>query len=257
MRPALQSLDRHFALPRVRVVGNERPLAWLRLGWQDLLRNPVPSIAYGLLFALCGDLVLVLAFPHPHLFLTAVSGFFLVAPLLAAGLYEISRSLGAGQRITFIDSLACWSRCGQSLAMIGLIVALAALLWERVSAVLFALFFGGHLLNLNDFLGDLLASPRHSTFLGAWFLAGAVIALCVFAITAVSVPMVLDRDCDFATAAMTSLRAVAANLETMFLWALIIVALTLIGFATLLFGLIVLMPLIGHATWHAYRDLID
>lgn len=257
MHPTLPSLDRHFALPNVRRVSQDRPLHWLRLAWHDLRNNPLPGIAYGLLFAIGGDLILILARPHPHLFMTAISGFFLVAPMLAAGLYEVSRQLESGRRITFVDSLACWSQRGQSMAMIGVAMAFAVLLWERLSAVLFALFVAGHGLDINDFMRTLLGATHHSPFLAAWFVVGATLALVVFSVTVVSVPMILDRDTDFATAAMTSLRVVATNLETMFLWAMIIVALTLLGFATLLFGLIVVMPLLGHASWHAYRDLVE
>ena len=83
-----------------------------------------------------------------------------------------------------------------------------------------------------------------------------MLALLTFAISAISVPMMLDRRADFVTAMMTSLQAFAVNLEAMVLWGLMIVGLTLIGFATLLVGLVFFMPMLGHATWHAYRDLV-
>lgn len=256
MTPTLTPLDRHFSLPEVRRVALGRPLVWLRAGWRDLAANPIASLAYGLLFAIAGDFILLFAWRNPQLFTAAVSGFFLVAPLLAGGLYEISRRQAAGQASTFVDSLAGWRRNGQSMAMFGLLLALIGIAWERISAILFALLAPDLTPDLSAFVSSIVTSGDYRALLSAWLIAGGSLALLVFAISAVSVPMLLDRDTDFVTAMMTSLRAVVVNLDTMMLWAAMIVALTLLGFATLLFGLIVLMPLIGHASWHAYRDLV-
>ncbi len=250
-------LDRHFTLPTVRRVPVSRPFAWLRAGARDLAANPIASLAYGLLFAIAGDLILIFAWRNPPLFTAAVSGFFLVAPLLAAGLYEISRRQAAGLSSTFIESLAGWRRNGQSMAMFGLLLALVAIAWERLSAILFALLAPAASPDLTAFVGSIVVGGEYRLLLGVWLLLGGGLALLVFALGAVSVPMLLDRNGDFVTAMMASLRAVLANPAPMLLWAAIIVGLTLTGFATLLFGLIVLMPLIGHASWHAYRDLVE
>lgn len=256
MNQALTPLDRHFALPRVRRIAQDRPLAWLKAGWRDLLANPIASLAYGLLFAMAGDFILIFAWRSPHLFTAAISGFFLLAPLLAGGLYEISRRQAAGQPSSFVDSLAGWRRNGQSMAMFGLLLALVGIAWERLSAVLFALLAPDLAPDLSTFVSSILGAQEYRSLTIVWFIAGGSLALFVFAISAVSVPMLIDRDTDFVTAMMTSLRAVSLNLETMVLWAGLIVVLTLLGFATLLFGLIVLIPLLGHASWHAYRDLV-
>lgn len=256
MSTTLTPLDRHFALPEVRHVALDRPLAWLKAGWHDLVANPIASLAYGLLFAIAGDLILLAAWHSAHLVTAAVSGFFLIAPLLATGLYEISRRQAAGQSSTFIDSLTGWRRNGQSIAMFGLLLALTGIAWERLSAVLFALLAPGLTPDLSAFISSILSSHEYRSLMIVWFIAGGSLALLVFALSAVSIPMLLDRDVDFVTAMMSSLRAVSDNLETMILWAGLIVVLTLLGFATLLFGLVVLMPLLGHASWHAYRDLV-
>ena len=260
-RPDLSHPARQIKIRRIAI---DRPLVWLRAGWQDLKANPIASISYGLLFAIAGDVILLLTLPHPHLFSLAVSGFFLIAPLLAAGLYEISRRQERGQSSTFLDSLAGWQRNGESTALFGLGLALVGIVWERISAILFALLYSGDSrvgMSLVDFVNSLFLTGNNTHFLSAWFIAGGCLALLVFSLTAISVPMLLDRDNerggDLITATMTSLRAVLLNLDTMMLWAAIIVTLTLIGFATLLFGLIVLMPLLGHASWHAYRELVD
>ncbi len=244
-----------FDLPTVRTVAASRPLAWLRAGWDDLRANPLPSLAYGLLFALGGDLIILSVLDHPHLLTVSVSGFFLLAPLLAAGLYELSRARRHGERLMFLDSLRCFRRNGQSLALFGLLLALMTLIWERFSAIAFAL-IGGDAAG-SALLNRIVFDGQHLNFTIAWFAIGAVLALVVFALAVVAVPMMLDRDVDVVTAMLASLRAVAHNPGPLLLWAAIIVALTLLGFATLLFGLVPLMPLLGHASWHAYRDLVE
>lgn len=254
MRQPLDLLERPLPLPEVRRVGLDRPFAWLRAGWEDLRANPVPGIAYGLLFSIGGDLILLGSLGEPYLFMAALSGFFLVAPLLAAGLYELSRQRAAGARPTFIDSLRGLRRAALPIALFGAILALASLFWERSSALAFAL--AGNLDGGITGFVRLLISGEHRTLMAVWLIAGAVLALLVFAFSVVSVPMMLDRDGDLLSAMLTSLRAFLMNLEAMILWAALIVALTLLGFATLLAGLVVVMPVLGHASWHAYRELV-
>lgn len=246
-----------FDLPAVRTVSWSQPLRWLAAGWSDLRANPLPSLAYGLLFAIGGDLIILAVLGHPHLVTVAISGFFLVAPLLAAGLYELSRARASGERLMFVDSLRCFRRNSQSLALFGLLLALAALLWERFTAIAFALLASDTGGNAIPYLTRIITSGEHTAFLATWFGLGAVLALFVFAIAVVSVPMMLDRDADIATAMMSSLRAFLASPGPLLGWAALIVALTAAGFATLLFGLVILMPLLGHASWHAYRDLVE
>ncbi len=246
-----------FSLPHVRQIALTRPFYWLQAGLLDLKRNPLPSLAYGLLFALGGDLIILAALNTPHLLTVSISGFFLVAPLLAAGLYELSRSAARGQRLLFVDSLRCFRRNGQAMALFGLILALATIIWERFSAIAFALLGGGSGTDSAIFLNRLIASGEHGAFIATWFAAGALLALFIYALAVVSVPMMLDRNADVATAMVASLRAFTNNIGPLLLWGALIVSLTLIGFASLLFGLIVIMPILGHASWHAYRDLVE
>ena len=249
-------LDQHFTLPAIRRVGGERPLAWLRAGWADLQANPIASLAYGLLFAIAGDVILLFSWRNPYLFTAAVSGFFLLAPLLAGGLYEISRRQEKHQPSTFVDSLAAWRRNGQSMAMFGLLLVLAVIIWERTSAVCFALFVPGLTPELWAFVSGVVLNTDYLALTLVWFCVGGLLAALVFSVSAVSIPMLIDRDVDFVTAMMTSLRSVTLNPAVMLKWAALVVALTLIGFVSLLFGLVILMPLLGHASWHAYRDLV-
>lgn len=257
MNPDQAPLDQHFSLPGVRRVELDRPFFWLKAGWRDLRANPIASLAYGLLFAIAGDIILILVWRNAHLFFAAISGFFLISPLLCAGLYEISRRHESGLTSTHLQSLAGWSRNGESIAMFGLFLAFVGFVWERLSAVLFTLLAPDLATELTSFLTGIVQSSEHLTLAIVWLLAGGCLALFVFSISAVSIPMLLDRDTDFVTAMMTSVRAVLRNPLALMIWGAVIVLLALIGFATLLFGLIVLIPLIGHATWHAYRELVE
>lgn len=257
MRETLNSPHSGFALPAVRRISWSSPLAWLSAGWRDLKANPLPSLAYGLLFALGGDLIILATLDRPHLVTVAVSGFFLIAPLLAAGLYELSRRTAAGESILFIDSLACFRKNGESLALFGLLLALIAIMWERFSAIAFAILGSNSGGSAGVFLSRIVLSGEHTAFIATWFALGAVLAAAVFALSVITAQIILDRDADIATAVMASLRAFSANSGPLLLWAALIVALTLLGFATLLFGLVVIMPILGHASWHAYRELVE
>lgn len=258
MKTSFDPFKQHqLVIPKVRRVSPARLLVWLRAGWLDLRANPIPSLAYGLLFGINGDLILLASLRHPHLFSVAISGFFLVAPLLAAGLYELSRRHAAGERPIFIESLQAFRRNGLAIAFFGLLLALLALLWERTSAMIFTLFGDSSGLDIGLFMAQIFASGEQTGFFIAWLTLGAILALLTFALSVVSVPLMLDRDDDVINAMLTSLQAFAANPGTLLLWAVCLVTLTLLGFATLLFGLVVIMPILGHASWHAYRDLVE
>lgn len=257
MDKTFSTLDRHFHLPHIRQVDADRPLAWLRLGWNDMRDNLAASLAYGAIFSLIGYLILAYATHLPYLFTAAISGFFLVGPLAAAGLYEISRCHERGEPASFAASLRGLARNGDHLLYYGAFLAFALISWERISAILFALFYQGAAPDLGNFFSDVFLSGNYTHFVVSYLVVGGAIAAIIFALSVVSVPMLMDRDADIATAMMTSLRSVGLNLGAMAVWAALIVALVAIGFATMMIGMIVLLPLLGHATWHAYRDLIE
>lgn len=245
------------AAPVIRRVPAGRIGAWLAAGWGDVVANPIPSLAYGLLFGIGGDLILLASLGRPHLFTAALSGFFLLAPLLAVGLYELSRQHAAGTRPTFIDTLAAFRGNGSSIALFGLVLGTITLLWERASAIGFGLLGGTTGVNVKQFIAQIGANSDNTVFLILWFVLGGLLALVTYALSIVSVPLMLDRNAHFVTAILASLRAFVANTTTLLLWAATIVILTLLGFATLLFGLVIIMPILGHASWHAYRDLVE
>jgi len=150
-----------------------------------------------------------------------------------------------------------WRHNRAAISLFGLVLALTLLAWERISAVLFALFYGGDVPELTRFLEDVLFSGRYLDFVVAYFAAGAVLAVVVFCISVVSLPLMLDRDMDTVAAILTSLRAVRANPGAMLVWAALIALLMALGYATLMIGVVVIFPLLAHATWHCYRDVVD
>jgi uncharacterized membrane protein len=248
--------DQHFNLPEVATVPLTRCFAWLGAGWHDMRANPLASLSHGLAIAILFALVLGYASEYPYLLAASVSGFLLIAPLLALGLYEISRRRAEGVSITFRESLAGWRRNASSIGLFGVVLALVAIAWERLSAILFALLSGDNVPDLGHFVREVVLSGHYDRLLLTYWLSGAGLAALVFAISAVSLPMMMDRDTDTVTAMMTSVKAVGANPIALGLWAMTIVVLTLVGFATFLIGTIAIMPLLGHATWHAYKELI-
>lgn len=256
MDKSYNSLDRHFHLPEVHQVEASRPLQWLRSGWDDMRANLGASLAYGLIFSVIGYVILAYAMDLPYLFTAAISGFFLVGPLAAAGLYEISRRHARGESVTFMQSLRGLAAHGDHLLYYGAFLAFALIGWERLSAILFALFYRGVTPDLANFFQDVFLSGNYTHFVVSYLVVGGAIAGLVFALSVVSVPMLMDRESDIVTAMMTSARTVGFNLGAMAVWAALIVVLTGIGFATMMVGMVVLLPLLGHATWHAYKDLV-
>ena len=232
-----------------------RPFTWLAQGLRDLHGNLVESLAYGLIVATIGWTIWTYTSGRPQQFTASITGFFLLAPLLAAGLYEISRRHELGLDTGFGESLQGWRRSGGALAEFGLELVIVAIFWERLSAILFALLYNGAVPNLESFYRDVLLSGDYWRLLVVYVAVGGVLAIVVFVLSAISIPMLLDRDVDIYTAMATSLVAVGRNIPAMAIWAALILLLTAVGFATLLVGMVVIFPVLGHATWHAYRDL--
>jgi uncharacterized membrane protein len=186
-----------------------------------------------------------------------LGGFLLVAPLIAISLYELSRQLEQGQPANVSKARAAWRSNAGSIALFGLMLTLAYIFWERVAAIIFAFFYSGQALHLSRLAQELLLSGQYVGLLLAFFAAGAALAAVVFALSVVSAPLLVDRPVDVITAALTSLRCCARNPGAMLLWAVLIAALTAVGFATLMLGLIVIFPWLAYASWHAYRDLVE
>jgi uncharacterized membrane protein len=250
-----REFGKHFELPSIRRVTAGRPFAWLAQGFRDMSGNPVESLAYGLVVAVAGWLIWAYAHDRPQLLTASVTSFFLIAPLLAAGLYEISRRRDLGMSTSFGESLQGWRRSGGALASFGVELVILAIFWERLSAILFALSYGGEAPDLQHFFQAVFLSGDYWLLVLAYMCVGGIFAAIAFVTCAVAIPMLLDRNGDIYTAMATSFLCVTRNIPAMLIWAALIVLLTAMGFATLLFGMIVIFPLLGHATWHAYREM--
>ncbi|WP_037299838.1 DUF2189 domain-containing protein [Rubritepida flocculans] len=245
---------------RVRHVATDRPWTWLTAGWRDMMANKPISLAYGAALVLLGWVLTLLMFEFetPWAILPASAGFFIMAPILATGLYEVSRRRAAGEGVTLAEAAQGFRRNGVQIAMMGVLLLVIHLFWIRIAGLLFALFFG---INFAPSLAQLPLAMLQSDQLLPFLIVGTgfgfVLAAATFAICAVSIPMLLDRpEVTFLEAVTVSIQAVMENWKAMALWAGLIVVFTGLALIPFYLGLIIAMPLIGHATWHAYKDLV-
>ncbi|MFA7429470.1 MAG: DUF2189 domain-containing protein [Rhodospirillaceae bacterium] len=242
---------------RVRLVSAHAPLAWLRAGWADLWAAPGVSIAYGCIFVAIGVALTVglSAIDMLYLITPLIAGFLLIAPLLAVGLYDMSRRLERGEKPRFWAAVFAWRTNTFHILTAGLVLMLFLMIWVRIAALIFALVFPYTNMSWSA-LGTSLMSADGVVFLTLGTAIGGVFAVIAFIGAAVSLPLMLDRQIDVFTAVLVSALAVFANLKAMVLWAAIIVAVTALGLLTGLVGIAITLPLIGHATWHAYRAMV-
>lgn len=231
------------------------PFTWLSKGLSDLYAAPAPSLFYGLAFALMGWAI-VFFYGHAYsLTVALIGGFMLLGPGLAMGLYGLSRQREAGEVPRLQPSLTIWRSNLSNLGIFALVTGVVFLVWARASMVVFAVFYSSGLPTADDFLRELL-SFENVEFVIAYLVIGSGFAALIFSISVVAVPLMLDRNKDAVSAMLLSLATVAKNPLPMLLWAALIVALAGIGFASAFVGLIVTIPILGHATWHAYRALV-
>lgn len=242
--------------PVVRQISPLQPIAWLRLGWRDLHACFGPSLLHGLIVALGGLAVVTLTLQATVLMPGALTGFLLIGPILCTGLYELSRRNAAGERPRLKHVVDAWRRGTRPLVALGLLLMLAATAWVLVSALLFKVFVPVPLDTPLRFLRYAVAGQGGWLFF-LWLLAGGLGAALVFSLTVVSAPLLLDRRVGLRTALLASVRAVGDNPLPMALWAALIMLATLLSMATLMVGFVFAVPVIGHASWHAYRDVLD
>ena len=230
------------------------PLRWLALGWRDFIRCPGIGLFYGGCFMAMGWL-LMLVFEHAPAYVLALSaGFLLTGPFFCLGLYQASRHLERGERPDLGDSLLAWGPRAGTLGIFGFVLLVLEMLWGRASLIVFAVSFDG----MPDFKGSLLAllDPENIGFIVAYLAVGALFAGLIFAISVVSMPMILDRSVDAVTAALTSLRLCLTQPGVMLLWGALITLLVVLAMLPGFLGLLVVGPVVGHASWHAYRSAV-
>ncbi|MDB5568063.1 MAG: putative transrane protein [Tardiphaga sp.] len=248
--PRAVSWDRHVAPATA--------LSWLSAGWRDFTIQPAASLSYGLLVFLISSGIVagLFAFGWDYILFPAFAGFMVVGPVLGVGLYEKSRRIAAGERVSLIRMIFVKPKSGGQLLFAGVMLCLLMLLWMRAAVIIYALFFG-----LRPFPGlDHIAPMLFTTQVGWAMLivggaVGGLFAAFSFAISVFAVPMLLNERVDALTAMGTSMALVWANLPVMLTWAAIVLALFLVSLATGLLGMIVAFPVLGHGTWHAYRTM--
>lgn len=243
------------AFPEIRSVGFDAPGRWLRAGWGDLRKAGGASLFYGACFAVGGWVMQVVFSRAYAIFAGLVTGFLLLAPFLAIGLYDLSRRIEKGETPRLVVTFTAWRPNLANISVLAAVLAVVLLVWARASLVIFALFFDAAGLPTFADVVHAIVAFEQPEFALVYFMVGGFFALFVFAISVVSVPLMLDRGTDAVSSAIVSIGACARNPGPMLLWAFYIVVLVAAGLATQFIGLIFVMPVVGHATWHAYREL--
>ena len=243
---------------RIRPIQSDNVWGWLSAGWSDLWMRPAISLGYGLFVTLLSYAVLgcLYFFDLVYLLLPLAAGFMFGGPIIAVGLYEMSRRYGEEKPFGLADVIGAVRRAPLQLAYMGMVLLLLALVWMRIATLLFALFFGSATPPLATLFESLFLSMQGVTFLAVGTAFGAVLAFAAYAISVVSIPLLVDREVDAMTATIASLVSVRDNFVPMMLWAWLIAIFTAVGIATLLLGLILFFPLLGHASWHCYHDVL-
>ncbi len=249
-------VQRLFDPPAARTLAAGAPVRWLALAAADLRAMPLASLFYGGVFvAMACTLEHFLT--DGAVMLALVTGFTLVAPFLATGLYALAREREQGARPSFTASLVAWRRNFGQVSLYGVLLTLLLAAWVRVSVVIVALFFDQPGADVRQILAGLLDDPQGWLFLAVYFAAGAAFALLVFASSAVSVPLLLDRPLDVLSAMIASVQAVRRNSRPMLAWAALIAALIAVSMLARFVPLLVVTPLLGYASWHAYREVLE
>ena len=228
--------------------------AALAAGWRDFLAAPQFGLFFSAVYVVGGFVMLALGAGHVTWTLATSLGFPLIAPFAAAGLYEVSRRLEQGRTLDWADVLGIvWQERTRQLPWLGAIIVIYFLFWTFLAHMIFALFMGlSTMTNISESYAVFLTT-NGLMMIGAELVVGAVLAFLLFSLTVVSLPLVLDREVDFVTAMLTSLRTVRENLFVMWVWAAVIAVLSLIALLPWFLGLVVVLPVLGHATWHIYR----
>ncbi|MBL0121819.1 MAG: DUF2189 domain-containing protein [Betaproteobacteria bacterium] len=247
--------SQHFTFPAIREVEATRALDWLRRGFADMRAQPGASAFYGLCFGAMG-VVLLLVFRFAIDYTSTLAmGFMLLGPFLCIGLYDLSRQREASPPANFRRSLVAWRENPGGIGIYVLILTVVFLVWARASLVTFALFESHAMPTWAAFFLQ-LAAMQNIGFMMAFFGVGLIFATIVFAFSVISIPYLLDRRADAITAAAVSVMSLVRNPVAMIVWAALIALLIGVGLLTAYIGLVLTGPLIGHATWHAYRDLV-
>lgn len=239
----------------IRKLDSSAPMRWLSKGIADFKVTPILSLGYGILYAAIGLLLIWLTYTNPVYTFGMVTIFYLAGPVIAIGLYCMSRHIEAGVKPSFNEG--CRTMCYNPVGIIGFSIVMGMLIvfWTIIAAALFAVFFGGMTIS-GDVLATMMANKQIIPFAAIMTIVGLFFAVVSFSISVISIPLMTHRKADVVTAMVTSVRAVKKNPLVMFTWAFVIVALIGLGFAFAFVGVAITLPIVGHASWHAYRELV-
>lgn len=239
----------------IRKIDSTAPMRWLSKGIKDFKTVPMLSLTYGGIYALIGILLIWLTYNNPLYAFGLVTVFYLLGPIIAVGTYCISRHLEAGVIPSF--DKGCKALCYNPVGIAGfsIVIGILIVFWTVITAALFAVNFGTMTIS-DGFFSTILANKESMQFGGLLLLIGLFFAVVCFMISVISIPLMTHRKLDVVTAMVTSVRAVKKNPVVMFTWAFAIVALIGLGFAFFFVGIAVTLPIVGHASWHAYRELV-
>jgi len=235
-----------------------RPLHWLRAGWRDFVERPVLGVIYGLLVTITGLLMTFGLNSIGMLYLVPVlcAGFLLIAPIMVVGLYADAkqRQLSNASQAEKMGRILYYNM--SSISGMGIILMLVFINWVMLSNLMLAGVLHQMLPTLGGSTESLSIFYSNLPFLFVYIGLGAILAALVFRISVISIPMLVDQSVDTFNAIFVSWKASGENVAAMTFWALLIAGLCLIGFLTLFLGLIVIIPVLGYASWHAYQDLL-
>ena len=241
-------------VPKIGRVTLAEIFASLRAGLYDFRRAPVYGLVFSAFYVVIGFVLLMLDAGTFVWTLALSLGFPLIAPFAAVGLYEVSRRLEAEEPLVWSEIIGVVIReKDRQLPWMGVIILMIFLFWSFFAHMLFAMFMGLSTLTNISSSYDALLTPNGMTMIALQLAVGGAVAFLTFSFTVVSLPLLLDKELDFVTAMIVSFKTVKQNLAVMLTWAAIIAALLLLGMLPLFMGLFLVLPVLGHATWHIYR----
>jgi uncharacterized membrane protein len=243
-----------FSLPLAELRMSD-PIQWLKLGWEDFKRCPRIGLFYGLCFFAMGHALLAVFENAPEYMLALSAGFLLMGPFLCLGLYDASKAMQTHtHRPSLRASLAAWRPTKSTMAIFAGVLLILEMLWGRAALVVFAVSFTTMPEKAN--ILAMLIDPENLGFLITYTAVGGIFAGLIFVTSVISIPMIMDRQVDAVSAGLTSIRACVQNPGVMLLWGALITGLILLAILPVFLGLFIIGPVLGHATWHAYRHIV-
>lgn len=232
-------------------------IASLKSGIYDFSRAPLFGLFFSAVYVVVGFILVSLGAGHVSWVLVTSLGFPLAAPFAAVGLYEVSRRLEAGKPLLWREVLGVvWQERTRQIPWLGAVIVIYFLFWTFLAHMIFAVFMGLAVMTSVSTSLEVFLTPQGLTMIAVELGIGAVLAFLLFSLTVISLPLVLEKEIDFVSAMLLSLRTVASNLPMMLIWAAIIAIVSLVALAPYFLGLMIALPIFGHATWHLYRRVL-